>query len=59
MVPIIIYFCRKQKDVWVILSARMKHIKRAKQKNSSSREKFAEGHLLGNLLTELESLESI
>lgn len=59
MVSIIIYFCCKQKDVWVILSARMKHKKRAKQKNSSSQEKFAEGHVLGNLLTELESLESI
>lgn len=31
MVSIIIYFCRKQKDVWVILSARMKHAKRDKE----------------------------
>lgn len=59
MVSIIIYFCRKKKDVWVILSARMKHKNRAKQKNSRIQEKFAEGHMLGNLLTELESLESI
>lgn len=30
MVSIIIYFCRKQKDVWVILSAGMKHAKQDK-----------------------------
>lgn len=59
MVSIIIYFCCKQNDVWVILSARMKDKNRAEQKNSSSQEKFAVGHVLGNLLTELESLESI
>lgn len=33
--------------------------KMAKQKNSSIQEKFAAGQMLGNLLTELESLESI
>lgn len=31
MVSIIIYFCRKQKDVWVIPSARMKHAKQDKE----------------------------
>jgi len=31
---------------------------RTKQMNSSIPEKFAQGHMLGNLLTELESLES-
>lgn len=59
MVSIIVYFCHKQKDVWVILSLRMKDKSRAEEKNSSSQKKFAEGHMLGNLLTELESLESI
>lgn len=32
MASIIIYFCRKQKDVWVTLSARMKHARQDKEK---------------------------
>lgn len=47
MVSIVIYFCHKQKDVWVILSARMKCAKQDKENEQEHSREVCLGAYVG------------